>query len=103
MGYSLAALGRKLARWRFEEISLRVGRRSLERLGSLLSSELTTSQEWGLEDVCVQEIIRDRYAAQTSLWSSINKRSKSQTTLTPPLSFYYEEYQTWRKCEGLAH
>lgn len=53
MGCSLAALGRKLARWGFEEISLRVGRRSLERLGSLLSSELTTGQEWGLKDVCV--------------------------------------------------
>lgn len=84
MGCSLAALGRKLARWGFEEISLRVGRRSLERVGSLLSSELTTGQEWELKDVCVQEISRDRNAAQTSLWSAINKQRKQIPDNTDP-------------------
>jgi hypothetical protein len=76
--------------------------------------------------MCVsrKEIIRDRYAAQTSLWMEGGGRErereeergregerergkererehKAQTTLSPPPSFYYENYQTWRIFESI--
>lgn len=61
--------------------------------------------------ICVQEIIRDGCAVQTSQ-QRVKKKMGEDTeervavvwrALSPVPSFYYENYQTWREVESIAH
>lgn len=58
----------------------------------------------------VQGVIKDGYAVQTSQ-RRVKKMGEDAEervamiwrALAPVPSFYYENYQTWRKVEGIAH